>query len=573
MVSARIETSRLSSKSSSSTSLSGAPRISAAGMKVIKQFHLQDLLKKQEQRAAVEAAKLRRSRGQRKVRAAWRWSIGITVTAATKRASPAVRYREASQLCGLEDQLHEQREARARRPLPSEHDLARYAHYLAHGIKTAQMTSPPANLLKVVTMDVDKSMLRNIRFRLVVSDLVEELQDCFYKGARSAILKYALRCPTVRARLGIGVPPLSHEPLVVRAPVPWHQSFLTGAHHCYHNLFALNHILNNLDTIWEERFGSLRFIDMPSLAGKADLLAPTPEALEEAVRSQCAETRRILLQKWLPAVARVFGDLVYEWRSLVPTDVADSLRQVRRFFSAVRSRMSLQLRRLVLDSICDLRDALVTHKAGNDYSGEYQEKDFIERAVVEVAVTVRGKKVIFQPPLPDTRDHILNCLKAIIEHNEKIPRVEKLLFPEMGRRRLYLHAVSPDEEAVAKVKGEVSDLFSVNAQGPVTYVALYDRYTHLLDGTTLTEVQEFIDTCGILKEGKKQLSTLQGLGEEVRQLKDRVPLGLLVLNCHDVNLRLKQQVDMCSFASAQVFELTTAIQDYFVARNKEHDKE
>lgn len=41
--------------------------------------------------------------------------------------------------------------------------MARYAHYLAHGIRTAQMTSPPANLLKVVTMDVDKSMLRNIR--------------------------------------------------------------------------------------------------------------------------------------------------------------------------------------------------------------------------------------------------------------------------------------------------------------------------------------------------------------------------------------------------------------------------
>ncbi|XP_042864708.1 dynein axonemal heavy chain 3-like [Penaeus japonicus] len=229
-----------------------------------------------------------------------------------------------------------------------------YAHYLAQGIKTPQMTSPPANLLKVVTMDVDKSMLRNIRFRLVVSELVEELRDCFYQGARSAILKYALRCPAVRARLGIGVAPLSHEPLVVRAPVPWHQSFLTGAHHCYHNLFALNHILNRLDTIWEERF-----IDMAALVGKGDLLAPTPEALEEAVRAQCAETRRILLQKWLPAVARVFGDLMSEWRSLVPTDVADSLRQVRRFFSAVRSRMSLQLRRLVLDSICDLRDALI----------------------------------------------------------------------------------------------------------------------------------------------------------------------------------------------------------------------
>lgn len=99
----------------------------------------------------------------------------------------------------------------------------------------------------------------------------------------------------------------------------------------------------------------------------------------------------------------------------------------------------------------------------------------------------------------------------------------------MGRRRLYLHAVSPDEEAVAKVKGEMSDLFSVNAQGPVTYVALYDRYTHLLDGTTLTQVQEFIDTCGILKvrrgtpgwvgggegrmEGRKERERKGGMGE------------------------------------------------------------
>ncbi|XP_042864707.1 uncharacterized protein LOC122248638 [Penaeus japonicus] len=109
MVSARIESSRLSSKSSSSTSLSGAPKISSAGMKVIKQFHLQDLLKKQEQRAAIEAAKLR-SKGHKKV---------------SKKVSLPVKYREASQLSGLEDQLQEQREERARRPLPSEEDLAR----------------------------------------------------------------------------------------------------------------------------------------------------------------------------------------------------------------------------------------------------------------------------------------------------------------------------------------------------------------------------------------------------------------------------------------------------------------
>ena len=61
-------------------------------------------------------------------------------------------------------------------------------------------------------------------------------------------------------------------------------------------------------------------------------------------------------------MARIFGEKVEIWCSLVPTDAGDSLRQVRRFFSAIRSRMSLQLRGLVLASIRDFRDYLVTHK-------------------------------------------------------------------------------------------------------------------------------------------------------------------------------------------------------------------
>lgn len=74
----------------------------------------------------------------------------------------------------------------------------------------------------------------------------------------------------------------------------------------------------------------------------------------------------VLLQffpsRWLPGVARIFEELIGAWRELVPTEAEDSLRQVRRFFSAVRSRMSLQLRSLVLVSITDFRDALLRHK-------------------------------------------------------------------------------------------------------------------------------------------------------------------------------------------------------------------
>ncbi|KAK8388514.1 hypothetical protein O3P69_020475 [Scylla paramamosain] len=136
-----------------------------------------------------------------------------------------------------------------------------------------------------------------------------------------------------------------------------------------------------------------------------------------------------LTPRWLPGVAKVFEELVGAWRELVPSEAGDSLRQVRRFFSAVRSRMSLQLRSLVLASISDFRDCLLRHKTGNSYIGEYMEEKYLEKAVVEVAVAVEERIVSFQPPLQKTHECLLGCLASIIEHNQRIPRVERLLFP------------------------------------------------------------------------------------------------------------------------------------------------
>ncbi|CAL4098707.1 unnamed protein product, partial [Meganyctiphanes norvegica] len=133
----------------------------------------------------------------------------------------------------------------------------------------------------------------------------------------------------------------------------------------------------------------------------------------------------------------------------------------------------------------------------------------------------------------------------------------------MTRRMMYLHAVSEEEEAVKTIQKQVSELFDTNAEGPVKYVSLYDQYTNLLDGTTHTEVMNFIQECGELKEGNKQLKKLHQLGYEVMQLTDYVPLALIILNCNDVNNQLQVQVQ----------ELTTAIQDYFIQKNKDHDKE
>lgn len=55
---------------------------------------------------------------------------------------------------------------------------------------------------------------------------------------------------------------------------------------------------------------------------------------------------------------------------------------------------------------------------------------FYERPIVEVSVTVdKDGNAIFKPFMEDTSRHFKKCLTGIIDHNHRIPRVEKLLFP------------------------------------------------------------------------------------------------------------------------------------------------
>ena len=59
-----------------------------------------------------------------------------------------------------------------------------------------------------------------------VSALDGEVRQDYVGASKQAVLDYLLLDPEERERLGIPVRPELWRPRVVRAPVPWHQSFL-----------------------------------------------------------------------------------------------------------------------------------------------------------------------------------------------------------------------------------------------------------------------------------------------------------------------------------------------------------
>ena len=103
---------------------------------------------------------------------------------------------------------------------------------------------------------------------------------------------------------------------VIRAPVPWHQSFVRSSQYCRHNLFITHPILiriqacishfnqlrkeflhePNFQMIWFKRFEHLRFVSTSGLGSAANNKSapPSPQEMQKRIFEQCSRARTIL---------------------------------------------------------------------------------------------------------------------------------------------------------------------------------------------------------------------------------------------------------------------------------------
>lgn len=71
------------------------------------------------------------------------------------------------------------------------------------------------------------------------------------------------------------------------------------------------------------------------------------------MKQRCLKQRDVLEKKWIPTCAQAILDLKEYWKNLVPTGDDESLEMPMKFFSAISSEMSNQLRNLVFDSLAE----------------------------------------------------------------------------------------------------------------------------------------------------------------------------------------------------------------------------
>ncbi|XP_070580768.1 dynein axonemal heavy chain 3-like [Ptychodera flava] len=423
---------------------------------------------------------------------------------------------------------------------PSERDLGRYHYYITKGVNDGMLAPQPIEMMGNILCRLSKKIKEDPELDRMQKDLICEVDDDYDFSLRKSIVDYILKDPEEKRRLHIDWIPRSFPWRTIRAPVPWHQSYSEHKQTNEAHLFITNPIMLELQNLWYDSFGSLRFVRLEDLmAAELPLL---PAEFEELVKKHCKEAHEILRTRWIPTCAQLFLAKKELWAHLVPVIETDSTIRVQEFFACVAALMSIQLRGMVINSLADFLTFFQIHKEGNDFGDEYDELQYNMAQVMIIKLKVEEPKIVFEPAFRECRDIILRCFSQIINSAEGLPRVECDIFPDMRGQRLLLRAVKIEEQLVTNFIDQAMEIFKLNTVGPTRYLNTYKKYHDLLNNKAEQDVTAFLKEMHSLQAFRKKIDGYHALKEEIALLRITVPLSMFCLDCVALN------ADLCARA-------------------------
>ncbi|XP_074409026.1 dynein axonemal heavy chain 3 isoform X4 [Zonotrichia albicollis] len=431
--------------------------------------------------------------------------------------------------------LHE-KEISKREKIPSSDDLERYCHYIHNGVREDMLAPQDKEVVKKILKPFPVHIFPGPEPEEYLARLKGEIRNDYRISIMKAIVDYILLDPAERKRLSIQSTPRPFPRRIICAPVPWHSSYEESKSWNESNLFIVNSMMPVLQELWLSQYSHLRFVRTAEvLCGRLPLL---PTEFEGIVRRHCLEARDILQHKWIPTCASIFIDKKNMWLPFAPQRDSDSSKKVESYFSSVAALMSLQLREMVINSLEDLLAFFMIHKGGNDFEEPYQGMQFFLSQILIVKLRVKEPDIVFEPPLPACWDLISHCFQKILQSSEELPKVEKILFPELRRGDLTLNTVKPQESLFLDYINKLEKIYESNIVGPQKYLNVYKKYSNLLNNKSRQDVSKFLEKVPSLDALTEKIDSFTKLKGEIASMDITVPLAMFCLDALQLNEEL-----------------------------------
>ncbi|XP_052759353.1 dynein axonemal heavy chain 3 [Galleria mellonella] len=450
-------------------------------------------------------------------------------------------------------------------------DLERIQYYLTVSLVDNHLPEYPEELYKRAKLQVDKQTLAIKRrllaltYQACVRQSEADIREFFIMAMKRCLLSYILEDPAERERLRIAFLPPLWPALIVRAPVPWHTAFVRAKQAMSYRYYQGNPVLIELRRMWQERYQNVYICDMRRMQEGLEF-PQYPDEFTERLTKLCAEMRAELMDNWLIDVADTMVKMRSHWQIYVARKKKESTFQVEQFFRCIHALMSRQVRDLVERSINHFAEYFAYYWDGNSYSGPYRDYLFIKRPLLRIKVAGKpgSTTIVFEPSLDQMKVQIVKWFHAIINVNYQLPSVDNIMYPGAYRPRPFLNTVYPDEQYMMDIINQSIKHFSANRPGPNSYLASYEPYHYILDGTAHQELMQFFaqEPTPYLKEFSSRIYMYEALRDEVLFLRRDIPLNMVMLDCGPINDAMWTIVD----------GLRQYIIDHFIAINRKWNR-
>ena len=422
--------------------------------------------------------------------------------------------------------------------LQKDYNWKRYSHYVLNEI-TTEVISPIRqywihNILDLVP--VEWNMVPKEQVENMLDAMLNEINKDYYNACRKSILDYVLKDEDQRKRLGIEFnpdPPVDYgsEPYKGLEPSEeWQTNIMMARMLMSDNLSICSPATLGLQLLWAE-YEDLLLVDIPS---KYEVL--TTEEFVERQNNRMEQVQNFLLQDWKESAVSIISE---------ETKQMDK-DQALKFFEAVSTLMSNQVRQLITDSFEAYLEFFRQFAIEEPPTPQTMMEDIPQlwpNAFLKVKMTSVDNKVIFSDDTKTVRKELIRVVKSLAEKSEKIPRPDSGV---EGEQDPYLWSVPRDDEIIENAVSEIKPIVKKNLEVAGKSLEFYDKYLHVLSDKASIEV--FVTQNHTREEYVELIEKYTSIEAEIRkECPIKIRLNMVEVDCSEINKLLRKECDEIVF--------------------------
>jgi hypothetical protein len=411
--------------------------------------------------------------------------------------------------------------------------FSRYANYIFNFVEDEYISDIKEKWL----INIVKKCLRayNInnqeKYNTLLNDCVREIIILYKISMKTSIIDYMLKHPEQRLKLMIpvGFRKIKEygEQRISRPSdnnKEWKKKFLASKLKIANSLMIVSDNIVKINKYYDSKNKQSSFFELPTNWHTVGL-----NVFMEIQKNKIENQVSFIKEIWRKDIEKIIKYIK------LPADQLDI------YFKSVSCVMSVQLRKMIIDSLRNYHEFLLLFKK-QKYSTPREVFDSqlhanfpFHRSFLEVDIIIENKSLTYSYSLEEINEKLLSLLNMIVDASKNIERVDNIFDKE---RRGYLWQLDLNDYEVIRLVDDIENILEENRRNNQKVLELYEPFEFVL--TELERLDSFKSESPTRELIKEKITFYeQRLKMLIEDMPNVIYMNMILINCKDINQRIK----------------------------------